>query len=194
MQSATYPLTTTSFAFRSLDDSEEKRSSEENRRIQRWALNEKTAEAPLTQTCIPTSFGIATRPVGTYNLELEDAIDGRRQRKYDFVPEYLQDKVPRKPSLDALDPALPVCEDNTFLQPINTHLEFGTRGALVTDIQVTRNDTLGLPNAPNAYVFGNRPQVGVNNRQVIKDVVAQNQGRLKLSAEAVRRKATGVAW
>ena len=194
MQSATYPLTTTSYAFRSLDDSEEKRSSDENKRIEQWALNDKTAADPLTQTCIPTSFGMATRPVGTYNLQLEDAIDGRRQRRYDFVPDALRDKIPKKVSLDALDPTLPVCADNTFLQPINTHLEFGTRGALVTDIQVTRNDTLGLPDAPNAYVFGNRPQIGVNNRQVIKDVVAQNQGRTNLGAEAVRRKAMGIAW
>ena len=194
MQSATYPLTTTSFAFRSLDDSQEKRSSIENQRMQEWALNDKTAENPLTTTCMPTSFGMATRPVGTYNIALEDAIDGRRQRHYDFVPENLRSAIPKQPTLESLDVPSQTCTDNTFLQPINTHLEYGTRGALVTDIQVTRNDTLGLPNAPNAYVFGNRPQVGVNNRQVIKDTVANNQGRLKLSAEAQKRRAMGLVW
>lgn len=194
MQSATYPLTTTSFAFRSLDDSQEKRNSDENARIQRWALNEKTAENPLTKTCTPTSFGMATRPVGTYNIALEDAIDGRRQRHYDFVPENLRASIPKQPTLDSLDVPAQICTDNTFLQPVNTHLEYGTRGALVTDIQVTRNDTLNIPTAPDAYVFGNRPQVGVNNRQVIKDTVAMNQGRLKLTAEAQKRRSMGIAW
>ena len=194
MQSATYPLTTTSFAFRSLDDSQQKRNSDENARMQRWALNEKTAQDPLTKTCTPTSFGMATRPVGTYNIALEDAIDGRRQRNYEFVPESLRGSIPKQPALESLDVPAQICADKTFLQPVNTHLEYGTRGALVTDIQVSRNDTLNIPSAPDAYVFGNRPQVGVNNRQIIKDTVANQQGRLKLTAEAQKRRAMGIAW
>lgn len=194
MQSATYPISSSTFAFRSLDDTENKRNSIENARIQQWALNDKTVSDPWTTTCAPTTFGMAARPVGTYNLALEGAIDGRRQRSFDFVPEELQSTLPRTATLETIqDAPVQFCAD-TFLKPINTHLEFGTKGAVVTDIQVSRNDTLGIPSPPSAYIFGNRPQVGVNVRRTTRDNVGYQEGRLKLNQEAKRRRESGLAW
>ena len=194
MQSATYPISSSTFAFRSLDDTENKRNSIENARIQQWALNDKTSADPWTTTCIPTTFNMSARPVGTYNLALEGAIDGRRQRSYDFVPTELQANLPKSPTLETIhDTPAQFCAD-TFLKPINTHLDFGTKGAVVSNIQVSRNDTLGLPAAPSAYVFGNRPQVGVNVRRTTRDFVGYNEGRLKLNQDAKRRRESGLAW
>lgn len=197
MQSATYPLSMSTYAFRSFDDNEDKRSSEENARIEKWVFDGTTNAVigPVNQECASTAFGVTAKPTGTYNLALEDAIDGRRQKKYDYVPAALQNRIPKPASLDALDTQpTPLCSDNQFLQPINTHRSRFTRGAVVTDIQVRRNDALAIPSAPLAYVYGNRPQVGVNARRTARDSVAYEQRRLKLNAEAQKRRETGLSW
>lgn len=196
MQSATYPISTSTYAFRSLDDVEGKRSDRENSDIARWAFDGTTTLKPFPSTCTSTAFGMQARPTGSYDIGLETAIDGNRQKTWDFVPEQHRDKIPKEPTFKTLPvtPLIAVCADNDFLRPRNTHLERGTKGSVVSDIQVTRNDALAIPPPPSAYIFGNRPQVGVNVRRTIRDNVAYQERRIQLNEDAKKRRDMGLTW
>lgn len=202
-QQARDPLSSvTSYAFRSLDASENKRTETQNEQIGQYQLS------GLYQTkesaCAPGPFGYKAIPYGTSNLALEGALDGRRRRSIEFLPEPMQRELQKEDDdyLAALSSqaqgGLMTCTDrNNFLYPINSHEQRNSRGALVTDIQVTRNASLNMPKAPDAYIMGNRPMYGISTRENAKALLGNTQsirGMENIQKHATRIQQSGLTW
>lgn len=179
----------TSYAFRSLDGSENKRTLLQNEQISRYQLTGlyNSTGTDEMMACPPGPFGLKARPIGHFNFALEDALDGRRRRSLDFLPEQMQDKIRKEDDayLASLsDQSITTNQSQCgalydYLTPRNSHVEKNSRGELVTDIQVTRNRGLQLPQAPAAYIMANRPYYGVSSRENVKELLGQTQSTLK---------------
>ncbi len=80
---------------------------------------------------------------------------------------------------------------------MNSHEQRNSRGALVTDIQVTRNATLNMPKAPDAYIMGNRPMYGISTRENAKALLGNNssvRGMETMQKNAARIQQSGLVW
>lgn len=194
----------TSYAFRSLDGSENKRTGDQYGRIAQYQMSENVTSPQYSNVCAPGIFGLKPKPVGNRNLALEDALDGRRQKTYDYLPQDVQDKIRGQEinKLQALsDASIPSSANcttsNDWLTPVNTHVAKYHRGGLVTDIQVTRNDTLALQ-APMNYINANRPQYGISSRENAKMTLARTQNSMKgmerIQKHAQKIQASGLVW
>lgn len=154
--------------------------------------------------CMPGPFGMKQTPTGTSNLALEGALDGRRRRTIDFLPECMQHELQKEDetylqslSSQAANNLINCPGRNEFLYPINSHEQRNSRGALVTDIQVTRNASLNMPKAPDAYIMGNRPMYGISTRENAKALLGSTssiRGIENMQKNAAKIQQSGLTW
>lgn len=197
----------TSYAFRKLDDNQGRRFGTQNDRIASYQMTESVGNPQYGQPCVPGMFGLKPRTTATRNLALEEALDGRRQKNYDFLPQDQQALLRQEQATNlsrlsetAVQQNAPtICnKDNQWLNPINSHVERYSRGSLVTDIQVARNDALHMPKPPMNFINANRPLYGIQSRENVKAALAMTQtnmqGMEKIQRNVQQIQANGLVW